>query len=228
MADTEYRRIFDAARDRAFFGFLALVQRAIQDVGRNIAALEVKSNIDRAALASLRHFLHQDGNVFLRRIDAHFRRMLDRAMQTMYIDLRANMRKLTADELSLIDDDAVSHQIEVGRLTQRMRDACEESIGRLNVIIAHMHGEHEAKERENPFRPYLLARVLYDATRESVAGEAIVFIWEQPLEGGHWNATYTMHAFIGDIWIAGYGGDPAADYVPQITTAILAANPTLQ
>ncbi len=63
---------------------------------------------------------------------------------------------------------------------------------------------------------------------ESVAGEATVFIWEQPLEGGHWNAAYTMHAFIGDVWIAGYGGDPAADYVPQIASAILAANPTLQ
>ena len=37
-----------------------------------------------------------------------------------------------------------------------------------------------------------------------------------------------LNAFIGDIWIAGFGSDPAADYVPQITAAILEANPTLQ
>ena len=63
---------------------------------------------------------------------------------------------------------------------------------------------------------------------ESASGKTTVFVWESPVEGGHWNAAYTVHAFIGDIWIAGFGSDPAADYVPQITAAILAANPTLQ
>ena len=63
---------------------------------------------------------------------------------------------------------------------------------------------------------------------ESASGKSTVFVWESPVEGGHWNAAYTVHAFIGDIWIAGFGSDPAADYVPQITAAILEANPTLQ
>ena len=63
---------------------------------------------------------------------------------------------------------------------------------------------------------------------ESASGKSTVFVWESPVEGGHWNAAYTVHAFIGDIWIAGFGSDPAADYVPQITAAMLEANPTLQ
>lgn len=174
MADAEYRRLLDTASDRAFFGFLALVQRAIQDADKNIVTLlsEAKSKSEQAALTSLRHFLRQDGNVFLRRIDTLLRSSLERAMQTIYVDLRAGMRKLSANELSLINDEVVTHQIEVGRLTQRMRDACEETIGRLNVIVAHMHGQSDAKERENPFRPYLLARALYDATRETVTDEA--------------------------------------------------------
>jgi hypothetical protein len=174
MADTEFKRLFQAAKERALFGFLAVVQRAMQDTDKNIVEklAEAKSGLDHSALNSVRHFLRQDGNVFLRRIDALFRTNLDRAMQTMYVDLRPGMRKLSADELSLIDDEVVTHQIEVGRLTQRMRDANEENIGRLNVIIAQMHGQHEAKERENPFRPYLLARALYEAIKETASDEA--------------------------------------------------------
>jgi len=90
----------------------------------------------------------------------------------MYVDMRRDMRKLSIDELSLIDDEVVNHQIEVGRLTERMREANEESIGRLNVIVARMHGDTEARERENPFRPYLLARSLYEAIRETAGDEA--------------------------------------------------------
>lgn len=173
MADTEYKRLIQAAKEKAQFGFLAVVQRAMQEADKNIveALAKPRSGIDQSTLMSVRHFLRQDGNVFLRRIDERFRASLDRAMQTMYVDLRPGMKKLTANELSLIDDEVVNHQIEVGRLTERMREANEESIGRLNVIVAQLHGHRETRERENPFRPYLLARALYDAIRETVPDE---------------------------------------------------------
>ncbi len=174
MAETEYKRLIQAAKEKALFGFLAAVQRAMQDADKGIVdlLLAAKSGLDQTALTSLRHFLRQDGNMFLRRIDTLFRNYLDRALQTMYVDLRSGMRKLSADELSLIDDEVVNHQIEVGRLSERMREANEEVIGRLNVIIGQMHGQHEARERENPFRPYLLARALYEAIRESASDDA--------------------------------------------------------
>jgi len=173
MADTEYKRLLQAAKERALFGFLSVVQRAMQDTDKNIVEMlaEAKSGFDHSALTSVRHFLRQDGNIFLRRIDELFKNSLDRAMQTMYVDLRPGMRKLSADELTLIDDEVVNHQIEVGRLTQRMRDANEENIGRLNVIVAQLHGQREAKERENPFRPYLLARALYEAIKDTATDE---------------------------------------------------------
>lgn len=63
---------------------------------------------------------------------------------------------------------------------------------------------------------------------ESQDGAAQLFVWEEPHEGGHWYAGYTVHLFIGDVWVAGYGGDPATEYVPQLTAAILEANPTLR
>jgi len=174
MRDTEYKRLIDSARDRALSGFLGLVQRAIQDADQNIGQqmAEARSGPDRTALASLRHFLRHDGTLLLRRIDGLFRSHLERAMQTMYIDLRPGMRQISADELSLIDDEVVNRQIEVGRLTQRMRDANEQIIGSLNVIVAQLHGEREARERENPFRPYLLARSLHEALGEIATADA--------------------------------------------------------
>ncbi|HJV51255.1 MAG TPA: DUF1631 family protein [Noviherbaspirillum sp.] len=173
MADTEYTRLLESAKDRAFFGFLALIQRAIQDADKNAGTQQTgaSSSLSQSALMSLRHFLRQDSSALLRRVENLLRSYLDRAMQTMYVDMRPGLHNLTADDLSLIDDEAVNHQLEVGRLTQRMRDADEESIGRLNVIISQMHGHSDAKERENPFRPYLLARVLYEAVRETAGDE---------------------------------------------------------
>lgn len=62
---------------------------------------------------------------------------------------------------------------------------------------------------------------------ESSADGVLIFEWKQ-LQNGHWDYAYTTHAFIGDVWIAGYGPQPAADYVPQLTSVIIEANPTLQ
>lgn len=146
------------------------MQDADKDIVESLG--RARSGPDQAALNSVRFFLRQEGNVFLRRIDTLYRGYLERAYQTMYVDLRRDMRKLSIDELSLIDDEVVNHQIEVGRLTERMRDANEESIGRLNVIVARLHGDTDARERENPFRPYLLARALYEAIRETAGDEA--------------------------------------------------------
>ncbi|HJV74289.1 MAG TPA: DUF1631 family protein [Noviherbaspirillum sp.] len=173
MQATEYQRLIQLAKERASSGFLGLVQRAIQDADKGIgdALTNGKSASEQAGLNATRYFLRQESGAFLRRIDILYRAYLDRAMQTMYIDLRQGMRKLSIDELALIDDEVVNHQIEVGRLTGRMRDANEECIGRLNVIVARMHGNHEARERENPFRPYLLARSLYEAIGEFATDE---------------------------------------------------------
>ncbi len=62
---------------------------------------------------------------------------------------------------------------------------------------------------------------------ESTLDGAQVFEWKKQ-ENGHWDYTITTHSFIGDVWIAGFGPQPAADYVPQLSAAILAANPTMR
>lgn len=172
MQDNEYKRLIQSSKERALFAFLALMQRALQEsdkeTGQKLPG--TPSGCEQADMTAVRNFVRHDANAFLRRSEALYRKYLERALQTMYVDFRPGMKNMTAGDLSLIDDEAVCHQIEIGRFTQRIRDASEESIGRLNVIIAALHGEAEVRERENPFRPYLLARSVYEAVKE-LAGD---------------------------------------------------------
>ncbi|WP_119738408.1 DUF1631 family protein [Noviherbaspirillum cavernae] len=174
MSDTEYKRIFQLAKERALYGFSPLAQRMIKDADESVllALPQTRSMLDQKALSSVRQVLLEQGSLFVRRMDAVFRTHLDRAMQTMYTDLRPDLATVSINELSLIDDETVSRQIEVDRLLIRMRDADPDNIGRLNIMVAQMHGNREARERENPFRPYLLARTLHEVLAEIAADEA--------------------------------------------------------
>ncbi|HEV2610843.1 MAG TPA: DUF1631 family protein [Noviherbaspirillum sp.] len=176
MADTEYTRIFDLARERALYGFSHMIERTAQDADNTImqAMAATRSMVDQKSLSVARRVLRDGGPAFLARMDTLFRTQLNRAMRTMYTDLRADVSSLSANDLSLIDDETVNRQIEVDRLLTRMRDADMEGIGRLNVIVAQMHGESEARERENPFRPYLIARSLHDAVKEVSSDENVI------------------------------------------------------
>ncbi|RJG00922.1 DUF1631 family protein [Noviherbaspirillum sedimenti] len=169
------KRVIQLAKDRALIKFSALASTMVVDA--EAAMLEEMSNVSaggdqrgvRAALQILR--LEQTGLVAS--TDARFRESVERGMRTMYTDLRQGLGQLSANALSLIDDETVNRQLEVGHLVQRLRDACDENLGRLNIMIAQLHGDADVHERENPFRPYLIARALYESLKERVQDEEI-------------------------------------------------------
>ncbi|HXA46456.1 MAG TPA: DUF1631 family protein, partial [Burkholderiaceae bacterium] len=129
------------------------------------------SGSEQYALVTGRQFLQTSGKIFVKRADEHYRGMLDRAIETMHTDLRVSIHQLSAANLTLVDDDTVNSQIEVDRLVLRLRDAGEGPLRKLNVIVGQLHNDYEAKERENPFRPYLLARTVHQMLLEMVADE---------------------------------------------------------
>lgn len=169
------KRVIHLAKERALFGFSMLSQRMVSDTDSSLskAISLARSGFDQKNLSAARQFLQQDGKLFQKRLDAFFSDYLERAMQTMYTDLRTGLHNMSADRLSLIDDETVNRQIEVDRLVQRMRDMDHENLGRLNLIIAQLHGDHNVRERENPFRPYLLARSLHEVLGSMVKEEAL-------------------------------------------------------
>jgi hypothetical protein len=173
------KRVIQSAKEQALFGFSMLAQNIVADAQDDIrqAMTEHRTREEHKALTGALQLLRFESARFAERIQAFYRDYLDRAMQTMYTDLRAGLHDMSADNLSLIDDDTINRQIEVDRLVLRMRDIDRESLGRLNIMIAQLHGSHDVRERENPFRPYLLARSLHEVLasmeKDDAAGKVL-------------------------------------------------------
>ncbi|WP_167087803.1 DUF1631 family protein [Massilia frigida] len=167
------KRVFQLAKQPALSGFNVLATKTLAEAEVNLEkALKGAARSNERLLMNERQGLREHGTVLLARMQHHFAEYLERAMQTMYMDTRASLEEISADNLTLIEDDVVTRQIEIDRMVMRLRDAGQPNLGRLNLMIAQLHGDPEVRERENPFRPYLLARSLHEALRETIRDEA--------------------------------------------------------
>ena len=161
------------AQQRALSSFGVLIAHML--VAADTSMAQASRNVtgdELAALSAARSLVRYDGQALGEHMERQFAPLLARAVQTMHTDLRAGMRNVRFNEMTLLDDSIMERQIGVDRLVQRLRDADELSLGRLNVIIAQLHEVSEVRERENPFRPYLLARALFEAVSEMVRDES--------------------------------------------------------
>lgn len=169
------KSIFPLAKDRALLKYSALIRLMLKDADDSMTTTlnGTRPGGEQRKVSEALNFVRQQGQSLAGRMEVLFRESVERAMRTMYTDLRQGLTNLSADTLSLIDDETVNRQLEVGNLVQRLRDACDENLGRLNIIIAQIHGDADVHERENPFRPYLHARALYEALHEKVKDEEV-------------------------------------------------------
>jgi len=167
------KRVLALALEEAQIGFATLCKRMTDQADAVLGeALRTAPPAEQRLAGACRIFLREQGAAMRARMERSYAGLLARAMQTMHTDLRTGLHNFSADTLTLIDDEVVTRQIEVERLLLKLRDADELSLGHLNLIIAQMHGDSEVRERENPFRPYLLARSLYDTLHAMMADEA--------------------------------------------------------
>jgi hypothetical protein len=167
------KSVIGIAEEKALTSFSYLVEVTFADADAAMTDAMGRVNAaERRVLISARTFMQDQGRAFRRQVEQFFSAYLARAMQTMHTDLRADTTNIRAEALTLIDDDVVTRQIEVDRLVLRLRDADPIRLGRINLMIAQLHGDHQVRERENPFRPYLLARALHEGLRSMVADEA--------------------------------------------------------
>lgn len=191
------RQLVQLAQQHALAGFGNLIDRTLADAEVSMGqAARIVAADAQADLSAARGLVRFEGRALRERIERHFAILLERAMQTMHTDLREGLRAIRADELSLQDEAVMDRQIEVDRMVQRLRDADEASHGRLNLIIAQLHGVSQVRERENPFRPYLPARALYEAVGEMVKGEARATLLCEHLSTA---LAPHMHAYYGAI-----------------------------
>lgn len=196
--------VIQSAKVDALFKFEELVRSMAKDADNNIvlAITNSRSGLDQQNLAAARKYLQLDANPMLKRMVELFREQMDRAMRTMYTDLRTGLGNLSADTMTLIDDETVNRQIEVGHLVDRLRNACDENLGRLNIMIAQLNDDHEVRERENPFRPYLIARTLHDVLRTMVDDEKVAAILFDHLSATLENYLPGYYAELSDVFQA--------------------------
>ncbi len=87
--------------------------------------------------------------------------LLNRGFQTAYSAFRqqgAGATKMKASTLSLVDVSSFEDELHIDNITQLFRDEADEELRDLNIRVALLFDQENIKERENPFRPYVLSR----------------------------------------------------------------------
>ena len=162
------------AQQQALTSFSELVQNMLAETEVSISgAVRGAPSNEHAAMNTARNWINDKGREFRTKMLARYTVYLERAIETMHTDLRAGLDNIRADELTLVEDNVMTRQVELDRVVVRLRDVDQLSLGRINLTIATLHGVSKVLERENPFRPYLAARALYETMREMVKDAAV-------------------------------------------------------
>jgi hypothetical protein len=171
----QHLTVIQLARQTALKKFALLIQRMAQHAGQALEqALSARSSvIDFAAYNAARHFLRKSGEEMLEKIESHYRQKLEQAIHAMTSNERVNVGQFTAANLTLIDDQTINRQIEVGRLVIQLSASCADSLSQVNLIMSQILDKAEVKEKDNPFRPELIAHALYDVLCAMVEHENV-------------------------------------------------------
>ncbi|MES2000670.1 MAG: DUF1631 family protein [Pseudomonadota bacterium] len=91
-------------------------------------------------------------------------KLLNRSLQTAYSTFRPAFAGSGQEgALSLVEISVFEGELQLVAFTDRFRNEAAEQLRDLNIRIALLFGQDDIKEREGPFRPYLVSRSLADA-----------------------------------------------------------------
>ncbi len=171
----QYQSIIQLARQSALKRFSSLVQRMAQNSDQEFArVLSVNSaSTDYTTLNSARNFLRNGGDELLKNIETLYQQKLEQALQSMFSNEPVEVKKFTAANLTLIDDSTMNRQIEVGHLVGRLSASCSDSLSLVNIIISQLLGKTQVREKDNPFRPDLMAYTLHEVLSTMVQDEGV-------------------------------------------------------
>lgn len=133
-----------------------------------------RSSLEQHHLLTARGILIERHLMLRQYLQAAMEQLLNRSLQTTYNNDRPAFQKATAS-LSLVDTSDFEDELQLGAFTDRFRREADEQLRDLNIRIAVLFGQDDIKERENPFRPYLISRALADASADMAL----------PIEIGH-------------------------------------------
>ena len=136
-----------------------VVPRCIEDLFKKADASY--SSAEQGRLLNARSILQEQSYSLKHQMSKNMEVLLTRSFQTTYNTYRpAAAFSLDANSLSLVDASAFEDELRIDDVTKRFRSEAEEQLRDLNIRIALLFEQDVIKERENPFRPYLLARCI--------------------------------------------------------------------
>ncbi|WP_255991604.1 DUF1631 family protein [Chitinolyticbacter albus] len=171
--------------------FLRLFDDALDDViGQAGQQLFVKaeralSGKERSQLWEARSAVLGQGALLRRQLQAQMSQLLVRSFKTAYSSERPSFANaLSTVELSLVNQTAFEDELRIDAITKYLRNEADEQLRDLNIRIALLFGQEAVKERENPFRPYLLSRCVSNAVETlQLERETAGMLVEQLCEG---------------------------------------------
>lgn len=124
------------------------------------------SSAEKSRIVGARALLPEKWDAISRAIPVHLVQLLDRSITTAYSTFRPASALGQATELALLDSSTFETTLRFNEMTQNFRDKAGQALLDLNIRIAVLFGQDDIRERENPFRPYLLARSIFLAVEE--------------------------------------------------------------
>jgi len=153
---------------RARSEFFTTFQSATQHiVAPAIETMFAKANscsspIEQTEIFRARAALQEHRELLLQQLSLNLDQLLTRSIETTYQNFRptSSALSLSLDNVGLLDSSTFESSLRFNNITQLFRDTAGQELVDLNIRLAVLFGQEDICERENPFRPYLIARCI--------------------------------------------------------------------
>lgn len=185
--------LLPAAREQFQAAFLQAVKDSLPTLQENIFKLAeaARSSSEQASLLHA-YTISRKADALLVQLESCLDALLTRSFQTTYNTFRpSSLLRMDSSGLSLIDSSVLENELLLNENTASFRTEAEDQIRDLNIRIALIFGQETIKERENPFRPYILTRCIANALDElklqpelsRIMHEQLAFVLRRYIQG---------------------------------------------
>ncbi|WP_422989870.1 DUF1631 family protein [Undibacterium sp. Ji50W] len=119
------------------------------------------SSTEQRYMVNARSTLLEKRDEIITALQVSMTQLLDRSLSTAYSTFRPVSALEHNKELALLDSSTFESTLRFNEMTQNFRNRSEQLIIDLNIRIAVLFGQDDIRERENPFRPYLVSRCIF-------------------------------------------------------------------
>jgi hypothetical protein len=156
-----------------------------------------RTSIDQSRYLTVRGILRGGSAELREQLHHSMDKLLNRSLQTTYNPERPALAAFANTAgLSLVDTSTYEDELQLVAFTDRLRNEAAEQLRDLNIRIALLFGQDDIKERENPFRPYLVTRSLVDAAESLGLPKELSNVLTQLLADGMENRIDSIYAVV--------------------------------